>query len=153
MITQSQSVFLILNFVFPVTLYITQSLVQLNLRQILQIIKNASNDCQKLLGYFSEAAIFLPFDTALLPTAVGFPKVLDLYLNDIELFAVALSGQTALTTEHSSPLKCQNLSQTSRCVRITINILKHIVYRHCNINDFSSINMFFVYDSNTFCKW
>lgn len=47
---------------------------------------------QELLGYFSETAIFALFNTPLLATAAGFPKVLDLYLNDIELFAVALSG-------------------------------------------------------------
>ena len=51
-----------------------------------------SNCRQELLGYFSETAIFALFNTPLLATAAGFPKVLDLYLNVVELSLVTFSG-------------------------------------------------------------
>ena len=47
--------------------------------QLLQIIKGISINLQKLLKYFSGAAIFTPF---------LFVVGLDLYLNDEELFGI-----------------------------------------------------------------
>ena len=90
--------FVILNSVFPATLDITQSLAQLNSRWILQLIKGICDDFQKLLRYYSGTAIFEPINTPLLPTVAGFPKILDLYLNNVELSAVTLLELPSLVT-------------------------------------------------------
>ena len=86
-------VFVILN-VVSVIAYITQSLVQFNSRQILQLINGISKDLQKLLKYFSGTAIFTFLNT-LLSAAVSGLKKLDLYLKDDEsafpLFIFCLS--------------------------------------------------------------
>ena len=73
-------VFVILNSVTPAAQDITQFLVQRNSRGILQLIKDISNYCQKLLRYFNETAIFAFFKTPLLPSAVGLPEICDFYL-------------------------------------------------------------------------
>ena len=84
-------VFVILNVVLPPLLDITYFLVQFNSRWILKLIKGISNDCQKLLRYFNGTAPFTFFNTPLPLTGAGYPKTLDLYLNDGELFVVTLS--------------------------------------------------------------
>ena len=69
-------VFVILNSVLPATLYITQSLVQLNSRWILPSIKGISSYRQKLIKHFSGTSIFASFNTPL-SSAIGFPKLLE----------------------------------------------------------------------------
>ena len=40
-------------------------------------------------------------NTPLLSKQAGFPKMLDIYLNDVELFVVTLSGLSSLVTGNS----------------------------------------------------
>ena len=86
-------VFVILNVVLSLLSGFTQFLVYFNSRWILKLIKGISNDRQKLLGYFSGTDSFKSFNT---PSAAGFPKILDLYLNDDELLVATTSGFPAL---------------------------------------------------------
>lgn len=65
------------------TVGIKQFFVQFNLSFILQLIKVISNDRQKILRYFSRTVFFTIFVT---PSAAGFPKILDLYSTNGELF-------------------------------------------------------------------
>ena len=95
--------FVILNSMFPATLDITQSLAQLNSRWILQLIKGICDDFQKLLRYYSGTAIFEPFNTPLLPTVAGYPKILELYLNNVELSVATLSELPSLVTGYYPP--------------------------------------------------
>ena len=53
--------FVILNVLLPILSDITQFLVQLTSRYILQLIKGMSNNRQKLIKYFSGTAIFAFF--------------------------------------------------------------------------------------------
>ena len=71
-----------------------------------QLINCISNDLQKLLKYFSGAAIFTPF---------LFVIGLDLYLNDDELFGMWFLSSTAKSTFHSisSLLKGHKLPEVS----------------------------------------
>ena len=69
----------ILNSVIPATSDILQFLVQFNSRWILEFIKLASDDLQKLLECFSGTTIFVFFNV---PSSTWFPKILDLYLKD-----------------------------------------------------------------------
>ena len=85
-------VFVILNSGLSLSV-IEQFLVQFNSRWILQLIKGIYNDRPKLLRYFNGTAIFPLINT---PSSAGFPKILDLYLKDDELFVVTLSGFPAL---------------------------------------------------------
>ena len=106
-------VFVILNSVTPAAQDITQFLVQRNSRGILQLIKDISNYCQKLLRYFNETAIFAFFKTPLLPSAVGLPEICDFYLNNFELFVVTFSGLPASVAGYSSLLNSHKLSDVS----------------------------------------
>ena len=53
--------FVILNVLLPILSDITQFLVQFTSRYILQLIKDMSNNRQKLIKYFSGTAIFAFF--------------------------------------------------------------------------------------------
>ena len=130
----------ILNSVSSAILDITQFLIQLNSRWILQLMKGISSDRQKLLKYLSGTAIFAPFNTSLLPTAAGFPKMRHLYLNDIDLSEVRLLGFPSLVMGNSYLLDCHKLPDMSK----ELSVLNQIIHRYFNINVFSSINMFVV---------
>ena len=101
-------VFVILNSVFPAISDITQFLVQFNSRGMLQLIKGTSNDLQKLLIYFSGTTIYAFINT---PSSAGLPKILDLYLNDVELIVETLSEFPEFATRHSSFLNCHKLAE------------------------------------------
>lgn len=130
----------ILNSVSSAILDITQFLIQLNSRWILQLMKGISSDRQKLLKYLSGTAIFAPFNTSLLPAAAGFPKMRHLYLNDIDLSEVRLLGFPSLVMGNSYLLDCHKLPDMSK----ELSVLNQIIHRYFNINVFSSINMFVV---------
>ena len=70
---------------------ITQSLLQFNLRWILQLINGISKDLQKSVKYISETAIFTFLNTPL-SAAVSDLKKLDLYLKNDESAVVELAG-------------------------------------------------------------
>ena len=70
---------------------ITQSLLQFNLRWILQLINGISKDLQKSVKYISETAIFTFLNTPL-SAAVSDLKKLDLYLKKDESAVVELAG-------------------------------------------------------------
>lgn len=130
----------ILNSVSSAILDITQFLIQLNSRWILQLMKGISSDRQKLLKYLSGTAIFAPFNTSLLPAAAGFPKMRHLYLNDIDLSEVRLLGFPSLVMGNSYLLDCHKLPDMSK----ELSVLNQIIHSYFNINVFSSINMFVV---------
>ena len=103
--------FVILNFISAVV-GIIQSLLQSNLRWILQLINSISNNLKKLLKYFSGTAIFTFLNTLLPSAAVDSPMKLDLYFKNVELTVEKLSGFPASNTGDSSllnVLKCLNI--------------------------------------------
>ena len=75
----SSFVSVILNFVFPVAVEITQFSDQVKMRLISQLINGISGVLQKLLKYFKGTAISTSF---VFPAAGVFPVILILYLND-----------------------------------------------------------------------
>ena len=82
----------ILIVVTPTTIDITQFLAQLNSIWIFQLLNGISHDIQKLLNYFSGKAIFAFLTTLLLPPATKSSNKLDLYLKDVELVVLTLTG-------------------------------------------------------------
>ena len=79
----------------------------------MQLINSISNDLQKLLKYFSGAAIFTFLNILLPATAEDSPVKLDLYLKDDELSTETLSGFPAFVTGDSSLLNCHKLPELS----------------------------------------
>ena len=77
--------FVILNVLSLLLSDTTQFLVLFISRWILQLIKSIAKDLQKLLKYFSETTSFAFFHA---PSLAGFPKITDLYLNDVEFVVV-----------------------------------------------------------------
>ena len=70
----------------------------------LQLNNGISNDLKKLDRYFKGTIIFAFSSTPLSPTAVRLPKILDLYLKDVELKLVTLAGFPLLSISCSSLL-------------------------------------------------
>ena len=97
----------------PTTVDITQSLLQINSRWILQLINGISKDLQKLLKYFSGTAIFTSLNTPL-SSAVSGLKKLDLYLKEDEFVVLTIAGAPSLFTGDPWLLNCHKLPEVCK---------------------------------------
>ena len=100
-------VFVILN-VVSATVDVTQSVLHLNSRWILQLVNPISKNLQKLLKYSTGRAIFTFWNTPLSVASKSLKK-LDLYLKNHELFVKTLSGFPSLVTGDLSLSDCHKL--------------------------------------------
>ena len=98
----------ILDFVAPTTLDITQPLLKFNWRWILQLINGISKDLKKLLRYFSGTALFTFTNV---PSSDFFMKH-DFYSKDAELVELIATGILPLIIICSSLWRtCYKLSE------------------------------------------